>query len=66
MLGRHLVLATLIGLTLIGLVIVSVVFLTLIAPHRSPATLLSGYYVPTRALILRGLNIKVPRDVRCD
>lgn len=28
--------------------------------------MLSGYYGPTRALILRGLNIKVPRDVRYD
>jgi peptidoglycan/xylan/chitin deacetylase (PgdA/CDA1 family) len=28
--------------------------------------MLSGYYVPTRALLLRALNIKAPRDVRCD
>jgi peptidoglycan/xylan/chitin deacetylase (PgdA/CDA1 family) len=44
-LGRNLVLATLIGLTLIGLVIVSAVFLTLIKPHRSPATLLMYHSV---------------------
>jgi peptidoglycan/xylan/chitin deacetylase (PgdA/CDA1 family) len=27
--------------------------------------MLSGYYVPTRALILRALNIKTPRDIGC-
>ncbi len=27
--------------------------------------MLSGYYVPTRALILRVLNVKTPRNIGC-
>jgi hypothetical protein len=27
--------------------------------------MLSGYYVPTRALLLRALNVKAPRDAAC-
>ena len=27
--------------------------------------MLSGYYVPTRSLILRALNVRTPREIGC-